>query len=1173
MKKLKIMLLVVLALGLCSAILAADAKASLASSGLKPYKTGFKGLPQFPQISGAAGYRDPVYSENFNSTTFPPTGWVRYDLDGGGNQWSRATNQSHSSPSSASHAGGTIIATAQQGLLVSPLLTIPETGLAGFSFWKYTTSPNNMLAGGHLVLITDDPTHNDWYILWEETSPSASWTQTQVSLAGLNGIGVYFGFLYECGGFFTSKDTWFIDDVELFTMPSYELSMDVSPEDSGTTFPILGTLDVPQNSTVNVAASPGFGYTWSHWDGDVANGSLARTSVLMNGDKSLTANFAPYNMDNLFVQDQSGDNAYTSVIDGSTDFEAAEYFVAPAEEIHKIVFYGLAAYNNGTSWVEWTPRETEPFIVRFYDGDANTMPDWNNATPVAVTGKVYSIGYPPGWSYNGYKVELDLPTPVAQSSGWVSVQLNKTAGVNGWFLILESESGNDGLHALRAGTESEFTEGDLMLELWGEGASGPPAPPVLVYPLGLTGLPKDGFNSRWQMGAGGGMPESYTLVLYEDEENYPDNPFEIWEEISGTQFNPVLDLGKPMSYEYGERWYWAVEAYGDGETSLSELSSFQIMADPTISHFPWCEGFEPYTDFTLEFPPWTLYDRDGTGTWGIEDVDFPNQYYTGSYIIFNPSTTNPPLDTQGWEAHGGNRYAACFAANGTANNDWLISPPISAVADLKVRFHAKSITANYGLERFKVLVSTTDTNPDSFIQISPGTYIEAPVDWTQYQYPLNYPGQVIYVAIQCVSNDAFVFMVDDFCLFTGDVADFDPPTIKFLPVVNTANPDQHRYVEATITDESTVAEATVFMSYDNGNTWYNWEMEEDDEATEPDIWWGVIPAGGELDQEILYFIRAKDVHGNEADTDVYSIEVADPVWVFYDYGVENYSAIMPTIPATDTWGTLNLFHNPFYSTGASLYLYRTEAATAYPQSNVHLQIYLHTPAEGSAILARPYFATPPVVNMTGMDGGGDWDLFEFANFNNGEPIEITDQFFAIAFENLPNTGNDDTNSYFLFNTDYDYGMYAITWSANPGNLYVFNDTSGTWAISAEIGFGQPGEVPAPQITIVMDDGFPTVNWDAVEGAVSYNVYGTNDPYLPLELWERLKEGWPHLTYPHLIDEPYQFFYVTASSQLDGSKAQTTAKKETLRLQPNTMSRKTWGERGKNKSLNPILKNK
>ena len=97
------------------------------------------------------------------------------------------------------------------------------------------------------------------------------------------------------------------------------------------------------------------------------------------------------------------------------------------------------------------------------------------------------------------------------------------------------------------------------------------------------------------------------------------------------------------------------------------------------------------------------------------------------------------------------------------NNDWLISPPISTGTSTSLSFWAKSITDQYGLERFNVWVSTTGTELSDFTKISSAPYIEAPIIWTNYQYDLSdYSGQNIYVAIQCVSNDAFCFMVDDF---------------------------------------------------------------------------------------------------------------------------------------------------------------------------------------------------------------------------------------------------------------------------------------------------------------------------------------------------------------------------------------------------------------------------
>ena len=98
----------------------------------------------------------------------------------------------------------------------------------------------------------------------------------------------------------------------------------------------------------------------------------------------------------------------------------------------------------------------------------------------------------------------------------------------------------------------------------------------------------------------------------------------------------------------------------------------------------------------------------------------------------------------------------------------------------EIKFWAKSYTDDYGLERFKVGVGT-DTNPNNFTIISGANYIQAPTEWTEYTYPLTgYPGNV-YVGIQCLSNDAFIFFVDDVLVNGGGSANDDPG----VPVVAT----------------------------------------------------------------------------------------------------------------------------------------------------------------------------------------------------------------------------------------------------------------------------------------------------------------------------------------------------------------------------------------------------
>ena len=177
--------------------------------------------------------------------------------------------------------------------------------------------------------------------------------------------------------------------------------------------------------------------------------------------------------------------------------------------------------------------------------------------------------------------------------------------------------------------------------------------------------------------------------------------------------------------------------------------------------------FDTYTDFVLTFAPWAQYDGDGSGTYIIQNVSFTNEGYTGSYIIFNPANTNPALTNINYAPYSGGKYAACFAADTPPNNDWLISPALNFGESPRVSFFARSVTDSYGLERFKVLYSTTGnahTDFTNYLAGSATTYVEAPTEWTLYEYelPAACENTIAYIAIQCVSDDAFILMVDDF---------------------------------------------------------------------------------------------------------------------------------------------------------------------------------------------------------------------------------------------------------------------------------------------------------------------------------------------------------------------------------------------------------------------------
>jgi hypothetical protein len=174
--------------------------------------------------------------------------------------------------------------------------------------------------------------------------------------------------------------------------------------------------------------------------------------------------------------------------------------------------------------------------------------------------------------------------------------------------------------------------------------------------------------------------------------------------------------------------------------------------------------FEAQEDFSLTFDPWTAVDNDGADTYGFDGVDFPHTYEPMAFIAFNPASTVPAMsDDPEIQPHGGARFGACMASVPSPfNDDWMISPQTALGLNSSITMWVKSYTDEYGLEKYNVLVSTTDMNPASFTSISGSTPMLAPMAWTEVTFDLSqYDGQTVYVAIQCVSEDAWVFMLDD----------------------------------------------------------------------------------------------------------------------------------------------------------------------------------------------------------------------------------------------------------------------------------------------------------------------------------------------------------------------------------------------------------------------------
>lgn len=323
--------------------------------------------------------------------------------------------------------------------------------------------------------------------------------------------------------------------------------------------------------------------------------------------------------------------------------------------------------------------------------------------------------------------------------------------------------------SINEGTGCDYTDYTYAVTI------GKPATADAIVTFNVTGTATQGedytiLTNPITFTAGSTATQNLTIRVYHDGKIEGDETIQIQLNLS-TSGDAVLDAGASTK----------TITIVDNDTAPSASFASQIFYD----------SFESYNDFTVGgVGGWTALDLDGDNTYGFTSISFTNENYIGSYIVFNPSGTTPSTTGGGLDPHTGSKGYYCFNStgniSGTAlNNDWAITPQVSLGINSELVFWAKSNTNNYtGGERFNVLVSTTDTNMASFTKISVNPYTVPPTSWTEYSYDLSaYDGQNVYIAIQCVSADEFIFMLDDVSI-TSDMA------VQVQTAVNVASPKQ-----------------------------------------------------------------------------------------------------------------------------------------------------------------------------------------------------------------------------------------------------------------------------------------------------------------------------------------------------------------------------------------------
>lgn len=164
------------------------------------------------------------------------------------------------------------------------------------------------------------------------------------------------------------------------------------------------------------------------------------------------------------------------------------------------------------------------------------------------------------------------------------------------------------------------------------------------------------------------------------------------------------------------------------------------------------DDFESYDSWSTSFVgDWTFIDGDNGNIGGLTDISLPGINGKQSFWVMDASL---PSLNDSFTAHSGKKYLANMY-NSKVVDDWAITPRLSG-KEQTITLYARSYHEDYP-ETFELLYSTTGKSTDNFTLIS--TQSNVSNEWTKYEAKV--PDGARYLAIRCISNDAFMLFIDD----------------------------------------------------------------------------------------------------------------------------------------------------------------------------------------------------------------------------------------------------------------------------------------------------------------------------------------------------------------------------------------------------------------------------
>ena len=532
----------------------------------------------------------------------------------------------------------------------------------------------------------------------------------------------------------------------------------------------------------------------------------------------------------------------------------------------------------------------------------------------------------------------------------------------------------------------------------------------------------------------------------------------------------------------------------DQSRNVTEIALLGTGMDATIATFPYLEDFEAHADNTL--PAGWVRSSLATG-WEIGS-DLSSSYWTiPTHTVYAAA----------------NDDAGGSGADGSM--DILTMPKIDlsgTTPGVPIFGFDSFYTGEYG-QLASIEASTDNITWESIYAV------ESNADWTTQNIALTDHMGMAEVYLRFHSDDggdwASGWAIDNVSI-SYSTEDIFPPTITHYPEIGSLLADTPIQIVAEIADSpvltSGIASAKLFYSTD-ASTYTEIAMTNIEDA----LYAAAIP-GQALGTTISYYIEAVDgaTTPNTTTTDTWDFEINDPVTLQYDSGTPTTGLGL----SSGTFGVMTGFPNPL---GAGNYLQINSVSAGMNNAgtaNVH--VFTYDGEAGVLVDVIPPFSQS-------FEAGVHLSIPLTNCFTNAG-------YFYVAFTDVlgPN--------YFQFDETQDYypGTHYLFFGAGSDlatlGLVESSGFPGSWLIRANV---EPAatSLDTPAVSLAQGSTGVDLSWTAVDGAGTYKVYGSDDPYTA-EAWD-LVASVTSPAYTYTGTEANKFFKVVAENGLIISRASHT----------------------------------